>query len=91
MPTAKVEAAKQTQGEGPVAHEDLDSDAWMDHYEDIFTCHLDGDWWVSSICPATYEGPGTGHKHEHSTKTGSASTERLRSSIVLPEAAGAAR
>lgn len=66
----ETKAAKAPKGEGPTAHEDWDADAWMRHYEDAFTCNQDGDWWVSSICPATYEGPGTGRKHEHSTKTG---------------------
>lgn len=66
----ETKAAKAPKGEGPTAHEDWDADAWMAHYEDAFTCHKDGDWWVSSICPATYAGPGTGRKHEHSTKTG---------------------
>jgi AAA domain len=42
----------------------------MEFYEDVFTCHQDGDWFVSSICPAIYEGPDTERKHEHSTKTG---------------------
>jgi hypothetical protein len=63
-------AAKVLGGDGPKAHEEWNPDAWMEHYSDIFTCHKEGEWWVSSICPATYEGPGTGRKHQHSERTG---------------------
>jgi hypothetical protein len=57
-------------GDGPAAHEDWNCDEWMEFYEDVFTCHQDGEWWVASICPATYEGEGTGRKHGDSNKTG---------------------
>jgi putative DNA primase/helicase len=62
--------AIRSKGLGPTAHENWKPGEWLTFYEDIFTCQQDGDWWVSSICPATYEGPGTGRKHEHSQKTG---------------------
>jgi hypothetical protein len=67
---SEMEKSKTHGGEGPIAHADWNPDKWMEFYEDAFTCSQDGEWWVSSICPATYEGPGTGRKHEHSTKTG---------------------
>ncbi len=67
---SEMEKSKTHGGEGPIAHADWNPDKWMEFYEDAFTCGQDGEWWVSSVCPATYEGPGTGRKHEHSTKTG---------------------
>lgn len=40
---------------------------WIDHYNNVFTLGANG---VSSICPLTYSGPATGHKHTNSTETG---------------------
>jgi hypothetical protein len=42
-------------------------DLWLQHVRDIFTVGADG---ISSICPLTYFGPNTGHKHSGSAKTG---------------------
>ncbi len=56
--------------DGPVAHEDWDCEAWLEHYGDVFTTSMDGDWHVTDICPLTWTGEGTGHKHSQSTKTG---------------------
>jgi putative DNA primase/helicase len=59
-------------GDAPQLHEDFDEAAWWGHYSDIFVCEQERDGWqVTSICPATYEGPeSVGHRHTGSTLTG---------------------
>jgi hypothetical protein len=56
--------------DGPMASEDFDAAKWLDHYSDVFTTTTDGDWHITSICPLTWTGDGTGHQHSGSTKTG---------------------
>jgi hypothetical protein len=50
---------------------DFDFDDFCRHYAEVFTIvGVDGNWHTTDICPATWEGPGTGRRHEHSTNTG---------------------
>jgi putative DNA primase/helicase len=68
-PASSGPAAK---GDVPALHEDFDESSWWEHYSDIFVCEQERDsWQVTSICPATYEGPECpGHRHTGSTLTG---------------------
>jgi hypothetical protein len=63
-------AKSECRGDGPMASEDFDYGDWLDHYSDAFSTSQDGEWHVTSICPLTYTGEGTGHQHSGSTKTG---------------------
>jgi hypothetical protein len=50
---------------------DFDFDDFCRHYSDVFgVINVCGSWHITDICPATWEGPGTGRRHEHSTSTG---------------------
>jgi hypothetical protein len=63
-------AKSESDGNGPQGSEEFDHDDWLNHYSDVFSTSLDGEWHVTSICPLTYTGEATGHKHHGSTKTG---------------------
>lgn len=63
---------ERSDGDEVVAHEEWDSGAWCDHYQDVFTLSLpnaDG-WQASSICPLTWQGGNSGHRHSGSELTG---------------------
>jgi hypothetical protein len=55
----------------PKLADDFDFDDFCEHYREILG-DVDevGGYHIPDICPGTYEGEGTGHRHENSTRSG---------------------
>ncbi len=70
-PTFKAGGGKGPKSDAPLLHPDFDEDAWWDHYEPVFTkVGENNGWQITSICPPTYEGESTGHRHTGSYLSG---------------------